>query len=146
MVDMVVRYTNDCIQPVLERFAPVLENSKSPYFCLVDHIDIKACFGILYLRSVFHLNMRNTRDLWFHESAHDIFAAAMSWNRFHFICKFIMFDDKLTRNDRWKNDKYACMRELLKEMNLQNEKRRFPSSLLAIDEILYPYHGAICFK
>ena len=89
------------------------ENGCSPYFCLVDHIDIKAFFGILYLRLAFHLNMCNTCDLLFHESAHDIFAAAMSWNRFHFICNFIMFDDKPTRNDRWKNDKYACMRELL---------------------------------
>ena len=61
MVDMVVRYTNDCIQPVLERFAPVLENGKSLYFRLVDHIDIKAVFGILYLHSAFHLNMRNTQ-------------------------------------------------------------------------------------
>ena len=48
MVDMIVRYTSDCIQSVLERFALVLENGKSPYFCLVDHIDTKAFFGILY--------------------------------------------------------------------------------------------------
>ena len=89
MQDMIVRYTSDCIQLVLKRFAPVLQNGKSLYFRLVDHIDIKVFFGILYLRSAFHSNMRNIRDLRFHESAHDIFAAAMSWNRFHFICKFI---------------------------------------------------------
>ena len=88
--------------------------------------------------------MRNTRDLWFHESAHDIFAAAMSWNRFHFIC-IITFDDKPTRNDGWKNDKYTCIRELFKKMNVQNAKRWFPSSLIAIDET-YPYRGAIGFK
>ena len=82
--------------------------------------------------------MHNTRDLWFHESGHDIFATAMSWNRFHFICKFIIFDDKPTRNDRWKNDKYACMRKLFKKMNVQNAKCWFPSPLLAIDETLYP--------
>ena len=63
MVDMIGRYTYDCIQPVLERFAHVLENGKSLYFRLVDHTDIKAFFGILYLRSAFDLNMRNTRDL-----------------------------------------------------------------------------------
>ena len=146
MVDMIVRYTNDCIQPVLERFAPVLENGKSLYFHLVDHNDIKAFFGILHLRSAFHLNMRNTRNLWFHESVHDMFAAAMSWNRFCFICKFITFDGKRTCNDRWKNDKYAYMRELFEKMNVQNAKRRFPSPLLAIDETLYPYRGATGFK
>ena len=53
MVDMIVRYTNDYIQPVLESFAAVLENGKNLYFRLVDHIDIKAFFEILYLRSAF---------------------------------------------------------------------------------------------
>ena len=72
MVDTIVRYRNDCIQPDLERFALVLENGKSPNFHLVDHIDIKSFFGILYLCSAFHLNMLNTRDLQFYESAHDI--------------------------------------------------------------------------
>ena len=100
MVDMILRYTNDCIQFVSERFAPVLENGKSPYFHLANHIDIKAFFGILYLCSASHLNICNTRDLWFYKNANDIFAAAMSWNRFHFLCKFIMFDDKSTHNDR----------------------------------------------
>ena len=90
--------------------------------------------------------MRNTRGVWFHESTHDIFTAAMSWNRFHFICKFITFDDKPTCNDEWKNDKYACIRELFEKMNVQNVKRRFPSPLLAIDETLYLYCGAIGFK
>ena len=31
-------------------------------------------------------------------------------------------------------------------MNVQNAKRRFPPPLLAIDETLYPYRGAIGFK
>ena len=146
IVDMIVRFTNDCTHPVLERFAPVLQNGKSSYFLLVGHIEIKGFFGILHLRSAFHLNMCNTRDLWFHESAHDIFVVALSWNRFHFIWKFITFDDKPTRNDRWKNDKYACMRELFEIMNVQNAKRRFPLPLLATDETLYPYHGAVGFK
>ena len=38
------------------------------------------------------------------------------------------------------------MRELFEKMNVQNAKRRFPLPLLAIDETLYPYHGAVGFK
>ena len=34
----------------------------------------------------------------------------------------------------------------VQKMNVQNAKRRFPSPLLAIDETLYPYRGAIGFK
>ena len=90
--------------------------------------------------------MANTPDLWFRENAADIFASAMSWNRFRFISKLITSDDGPTRNDQWKNGKYACMRELFKKLTVKNAKLRFPSSLLAIDEILYPYRGAIGFK
>ena len=45
-----------------------------------------------------------------------------------------------------KNDKYACMREMFKKMNLQNAKRWFPLPSLAIDETLYPYQAATGFK
>ena len=38
------------------------------------------------------------------------------------------------------------MRDLLKKMKLKNAKRRFLSPLLVIDETLYSYRGAICFK
>ena len=38
------------------------------------------------------------------------------------------------------------MRELFEKMNVQNAKRWFPLPLLAINETLYPYHGAIDFK
>ena len=70
----------------------------------------------------------------------------MSYNRFQFIRRFITFDDKSTRGDRWKSDKFACLTESFEMMNEQNSKRRFPSPLLAVDETLYPYHGSIGFK
>ena len=38
------------------------------------------------------------------------------------------------------------MRELFEKMNLQNVKRQFPLPLLAIDETLYPYRGAVGFE
>ena len=47
-----------------------------------------------------------------HESSYDMITATMSKNRFKFISRFITFDDKLTKADRWKNDKFTCMKEL----------------------------------
>ena len=71
----------------------------------------------------------------------------MSYNQFQFInFQFITFDDKSTRNNRWKMDKFACLRELFELMSERNAKCRFPSPLLAVDETLYPYRGVIGFK
>ena len=70
----------------------------------------------------------------------------MSVNRFKFICRFNTFDGKTTCQDRWKNDKFACMREIFEAMNSRNASMRYPSALLALDETLYPYRGHIGFK
>ena len=65
---------------------------------------------------------------------------------FMFMNCFITFDDKEKRPDRWKTDKFACIRELFEAMNERNAKMRYPSPQLAIDETLYPYRGCIGFK
>ena len=70
----------------------------------------------------------------------------MSENRFKFICRFVTFDNKPTRADGWKGDKFACIREYFVAMNIKNAKIRYPSALLAIDETLCPYRGCIGFK
>ena len=128
MIDKTVVYTNVSIKIVLDQFVDTIEAAnRNTYFRLFDQIDIKSFLEILYFHAALGLN---------HESSHDIFATTMPWNRFHFLCKVTTFDEKSTRNYPWKNDKFACMRELFEMMNKQNTKRRFPSSLLAVDETL----------
>lgn len=147
MINNIVLYTNAVIEPVIERFSDVFENSdKYPHFRVVDYIDIRAYLGTLYLRAAFRVNLLSTSTIWNHESSHDLFSATMSENRLKFISRFITFDDKSSRAERWKNDKFACMRELFELMNQHNAKWRYPSDFLAIDETLYPYRGAIGFK
>ena len=54
MIDKLVIYTNVSIQPLLEKFEDILEDSaKYPHFKLVDRIDMEAFIGILYLRAAF---------------------------------------------------------------------------------------------
>ena len=111
----------------MERFPNILkESDKYPDFQKVGKIDISAFNGLLYLCTGFRLNLRETREICDHESSHDIFSTTMSYIRFQFIRKFITFDGKSTRNDRWDMDKFACLRELFKLMNDQNAKCRFP--------------------
>ena len=81
-------------------FADVFDESdKYTHFRLIDGNDILAYIGLLYLRGALNVNLQNTRELWFHESSNNLFAATMSWKRFHFISKFSTFDNKDNRND-----------------------------------------------
>ena len=70
----------------------------------------------------------------------------MSRNRFAFLCRFIQFDDATTREERWKRDRFAAIREIFEAFNSNCAKVRTPSEYLAVDETLYPYRGHIKFK
>ena len=147
MINSITRCTNEVIQPVLGKLSDVLDtSSKYTHFALVDYIDIRAYLGILYLRAAFRVNQMNSSTIWHHESLNDLFSATMSNSRFKSISRFITFDDKSSRADRWKTDKFACMRNLFEMMNIRNTKCRYPSPMLSIDETLYPYREAIGFK
>ena len=138
--------TSDIIRPVLERFSDVLEaSSKYTHFLLVNHMFIRAFLGILCLRTALRVNLISTSAIWHHESSNDILSATMSHSRFKFISRFITFDGKASRKERWKTDKFACMRELFKLMNVGNTKFRYPLPMLSVDETLYSYRGAIGF-
>ena len=146
MVNNIVGYTNDVIRPVLERFSDVLEAStKYTHFCLVDHVDMRAFLSILYLRAALRVNLMSTSTIWRHESSDDLFSATMTHSGFKFISRFITFDDKASRTERWKTDKFACMRDLFELMNVGSAKCRYPSPMLSVEETLYPYRRAVVF-
>ena len=132
------------MQPVIDKFSdPLADSRKYSLVRLVDRVDNEAFISILYLRAAFRLNILDREVIWNHESAHDIIGATISLHRFKFICRLITYNDKETQSDRWKTDKFACMRELLEDMNERNARMRHPSPLLAIDETLYPCRGHI---
>ena len=68
-----------------------------------------------------------------------LFEATMSLNRFTFISRFITFDDKNTRPERWRHDKILCMRSFFEIFSRNIATARYPSSYLAVDETLYLY-------
>ena len=72
------------------------------------------------MKATFRVNLLNRSTTWYHESAHDIFSATMSEKRLEFISRFVAFDDKTSRAERWKSNKFACLRELLWQMNANN--------------------------
>ena len=70
----------------------------------------------------------------------------MSLKRFQFLTRFIEFDDKASREERWQFDKFACIRDFFETVNEKNASMRSPPPYLAIDEIHYPYRGSIGIK
>ena len=86
MLEKVVTYTNNSIEPAVERFSDLLkESDKYQHFRKVDKTDISAFIGLLYLRAVFRLNLRETLEIWNHKTSDQIFGATMSYKRFQFI-------------------------------------------------------------
>ncbi|KAJ4426216.1 hypothetical protein ANN_27027 [Periplaneta americana] len=56
-------------------------------------------------------------DLWSERFGRPVYLATMSRNRFRELVKVIRFDDKDTREDRRKGDKFAPLREVFELMN-----------------------------
>ena len=70
----------------------------------------------------------------------------MSYNRFAFLICFLEFDDKESRRQRWREDKFAAIREFFMKMNENNGRCRNLSPYVSVDETLYPYRGRIGMK
>ena len=147
MMQDVVNNINKNIRNFMTRFHDVLkESSQYTYMKETDLIELKALIGLLYLRAAPQLNIFKTREIFFHESSHKISAATMSYNRFAFLICFLEFDDKETRWQQWRKDKFAAIRGFFMKMNEINGRCCNPLPYVSVDETLYPYCGRIGMK
>ena len=130
MMQDFVNNTNRNIRSFMTRFHDGLkESSKYTYVKETDLIELKALIGLLYLRAALQLNIFKTREIIFHESSHEIFAATMSYNRFAFLIHFLEFDDKETRWQRWREDKFATIQWKMLQPIAIRQCRRDPLPL-----------------
>lgn len=108
LIETIAQFINNRISTFHEEFPDLAKVAANR---LVDLDEIKAYFGILYLRAALKQNLRNSYLIWYHESSCSIFPATMRLNRFSFITRFLQFDDRSTREEHKKYDKFACFRE-----------------------------------
>ena len=73
--------------------------------------EIHTLLGIMYLRGIYQGKNEPMQSLWSVEYGRPIFNATMGYQRFHTLIRFLRFDDKGTRNQRYRNDKFAPIRE-----------------------------------
>ena len=94
MLTTIVDYTNSNIQNVRRKFGNVIVSSNKYTHCdITDLTEMKAFIGIFYIHATLKVTIHNSNQIWYHESSNDLFAATMSLKRFHFLTRFIEFDD-----------------------------------------------------
>ena len=147
MIRDITSLTNSKIEQFLTRYdANLPKNNKLSHVKVTNDTEVRAFLGLMYIKGALKLNLRNTMDIFYHRSSNISFRATMSRNRFALLCRFIQFDDATTREERWKRDRFAAIREIFEAFNSNCAKVCIPSEYLAVDETLYPYRGHIKFK
>ena len=69
----------------------------------------------------------------------------MSLNRFRFLLAHLKFDGKATREKRWRQDRFASMRDILKIFTGNCEKL-IPEDFLSLDETLHTTRVEVAFR
>ena len=62
------------------------------------------------------------------------------------MTRFVVVDDKASKEERRQFGKFACLRAFFKTVNEKNASMRSSSAYLAMDKTLYPYRGSIGIK
>ena len=67
-----------------------------------------------------------------------MFGATMWLNPFKFLLAHLRFYDKAAREERWKQDRFAAMREISKILTGNCQRVLVPKDFLSLDETLFP--------
>ncbi|CAB4002415.1 Hypothetical predicted protein [Paramuricea clavata] len=124
----------------------VSQNSKYAYVKETCVDELYAIIGLYIYRGLYKLNTVSVDKLFSNTYGPPIFSATMSRNRFTFIRANLCFDDSSTRDDRWKQNRFAAIREIFESFNFECMSCLVPNDYLSLDETLYPMRNQISFK
>lgn len=144
MIDFLIDLTNEKISKL--NLPEEFDTRKYPFVKIVGAIEINAFLGLFLYRAMYKLNTLNVSQLFSNTYGPSVFGAAMSRNRFCFILRHFSFDDEDTRDERWKLDRFAAIREFFEDFNNQCMTCLAPGDYLSLDETLFPTRNQISFK
>lgn len=113
---------------------------------LTNTEELYAFIGILILMGANNDSELPIDDLWGKVLGKNIYTATMSRIRFGELLSLIRFDDKQTRTERRKQDKFCPIREVFYKIDELFVKYYIPSAHLTIDEMLSLFRGRCPFK
>ena len=110
-MEMMISKTNIAIQETRVRLpAATLNFNKNPYFCDTNEIKIRGLLGMMYYRAMINQSLESVDHLFNEELGPAPFGSAMSSHRFRFMLTHLSVDDKTTRGERWKSNRFPTMR------------------------------------
>jgi hypothetical protein len=133
-----------CIAKLPENF--VAENSKYSFMRETTVAEMYALIGLYLYRGLYKLNTISIDKLFSNKFGPPLFSATMSRNRFTFIVANLSFDNVATRDERWKKDRFAAMRDVFEIFNQECMSCLVPGDYLSLDETLYPMRTQVSFK
>ena len=98
---------------------------------------LKAFLGLCIIRGVLKGKNEPIRSFWSEDYGRSIFKNTMSRNAFQSILRYLRFDDKDSRRERRKNDKFTAIRSLWESVMSNCQKCFSPYSGLTVDEQLF---------
>ena len=145
IMTIIVQETNNSIRRARNRMSQqYLNDPRVNYIHDTDDIEIRALFGLMYLRGLMGMQNHDVKHL-FSEDGHQWFGGTMSKNRFEFLLEHLSFDDLLTRKHRWKTDRFTAFRDVFEYFNSNCSRSYAPGEYLSIDECLAKSRLKIAF-
>lgn len=132
IMNIIVRYTN--------------EEASNRNLKSTNTTELYAFIGILILMGANNDSGLPLEDLWGKILGKNIYTATMSRNRFGELLSLIRFDDRQTRTERRKDDKFCPLREIFQKVDETFVKYYVPGADLTIDEMLSLFRGRCPFK
>ncbi|XP_022911999.2 piggyBac transposable element-derived protein 4-like isoform X1 [Onthophagus taurus] len=141
ILDIIVQYTNHQINIKRTRY-----KTAQRYIGETNVVELRALLGLLYLSGVMKSAHLTLHDLFSLELGPPVFRATMCKNRFEFLINCLRFDNKATREERKKQDKFAATREIWDIFEGCCRRNYSPSEYVTIDETLLAFRGRCPFK
>ncbi|CAF1527960.1 unnamed protein product [Adineta ricciae] len=128
----------------MERTRNITSNEQSEEITMIE---LKAFIGLLLLAGLLGKSKKSIKSIWKRSPLESpIFKATMARNRFEKIISCLRFDDKTTREERKKTDKFAAIREIWSDFQDNLKTCYIPGSYVTIDEQLLPFRGRCPFR
>ena len=130
----IVTNTNKNIEAFVNEHVGFDKNDKITFAKPTDIHKVRALMGLFHLCGALNQNLHSVKDLFYHDSSCDVFAATMNCMRFYFLCQMVQFDDKETRAERWRMNRLTALGKIFESFNVNYATLRILSEYLAIDE------------
>lgn len=143
ILDEIVIHTNQKI----EMSKQLYKNIERPELKPVDIVELQAFLGLLLFTSIYKSGHERLPSLFATNGrGRDIFRSTMSLNRCLLLNSFLRFDDRISREERKKDDPLAAISSIFDGFVKNCQENFCISEVACVDEMLVGFRGRCKFK